>query len=150
LAGSLQAAPIGIRQHNPGNIHGKFPSHWLGATSTDDYGYLSFDTDEHGLRALRINLEFYYFGRHLMTIRQIAKRWVRKPRNAEQRAALESYIQGFAQRVKVRADARLWLEDRRMLEKVGEGIVWVEQGEDPYPKALYRQVFEFSADEVAR
>jgi hypothetical protein len=142
LTSALQAQPIGIRQHNPGNLHGRFPSRWLGATSTDSYGYLSFRTDFYGLRALRINLEAYYFKRHLKTIRQIAGRWVRPPRNQQQVAALESYMRGVAQQAGVQVDSRLWLEDRSMEKALAKAIIYAEQGEQPYPESLLDQVFQ--------
>lgn len=142
LSVGLHAQPIGIRAHNPGNLHGRYPSHWLGAVATDDYGYLRFQDDYYGLRAMRINLEAYYFVHHLTTIRAISSRWVRKPKDEAQRLALENYMDGIAQRSKVGKDTRIWLEDKPMEISLAKAIIYAEQGENPYPESLFQQVFK--------
>ena len=129
--------PVGIRSNNMGNLHGDYPSHWLGAISTDRYHYLRFSSPYYGMRAMRINLEAYYYKHHLHTVRQIASRWVRKPCNIQQTADLENYMAGVAQRAGVGKDDRLWLEDKYMMIKLCKAIVYGEQGENPYPDSLY-------------
>lgn len=142
LTGGLHAQSIGLRAHNPGNLHGRFPSHWLGAVSTNDYGYLRFQDDYYGLRAMRINLEAYYFVHHLTTIRAIASRWVRKPTTEKQKADLESYMAGVAQRAQVGKDTRIWLEDKTMEIALAKAIIYAEQGQMPFPESLFKQVFQ--------
>jgi hypothetical protein len=114
----------------------------MGAVSTDDYGYLSFSSDYYGLRAMRINLDAYYFRRHLNTVRKIAMRWVRKPTTEVQRAGLENYMRGVAQRAGVGVDEKMYLEDETMEEALAKAIIYAEQGSMPYPESLFQQVFK--------
>lgn len=44
-----------MKNNNPGNLKGN--DKWLGMTGKDKYGHIIFDTLEHGIRALKRNLQ---------------------------------------------------------------------------------------------
>lgn len=51
-----QSTSRGLRNNNPGNLRWNAANKWLGQTGRDSAGYATFDTLEHGIRALAINL----------------------------------------------------------------------------------------------
>jgi len=66
--------PRGIRNNNPGNIK-KSTIKWLGKIEGEDAVFETFDTMEHGIRALIIIIKTYILKHKLDTIEAIIKRF---------------------------------------------------------------------------
>lgn len=69
-----EAMPRGLRNHNPGNIRDTRDT-WVGEIGRDAGGYVIFDADEHGLRAMAIVLLSYQSRHGIHTIRGIVQRY---------------------------------------------------------------------------
>ena len=66
--------PRGLRNNNPGNIVlSDIP--WLGKIAGDDERFETFQTPEHGIRALSLNLLNYARKHGLETVQDIIPRW---------------------------------------------------------------------------
>lgn len=143
LCGLLHAAPIGIANHNPGNIRSLHPWLWRGAIGKDARDHLIFRDDLTGLLAMKKILRAYYFQHHLVNVSSIVDRWVGHPKTAAQVAEETGYLLAVAQRAGVAPNERLWLEDHRMMSNLARAIIYAENGEQPYPASLYRQAFGY-------
>lgn len=69
------AAPLGIKNNNPGNIKFSKANNWQGQIGRDHAGFVVFDTAPHGLRAMAKLLKVYYNKYHLTTLLAITRRW---------------------------------------------------------------------------
>jgi hypothetical protein len=72
--------PRGIRNNNPGNIK-KSKTKWFGKIEGDDAVFETFDTMEHGIRALLAILRTYIEKHKLHTIEEIIKRFAPSSEN---------------------------------------------------------------------
>lgn len=116
----------GFRNNNPGNLRpGKSP--WLGQTSVDDGGYCVFDTPEHGLRALAMQLVIYQDKHNCQSVSDIITRWA--PSNENDTAA---YVKAVAEWLDVSAYAPINLHEQLRLATLIQAIVFHENGHDPY------------------
>jgi hypothetical protein len=62
--------PRGVRNNNPGNIRPSLAYVWRGQIAIDSGGYVIFDTAEHGIRAVAVDLLTKY-KRGLVTVKSI-------------------------------------------------------------------------------
>lgn len=115
----------GLRLNNPGNIIIS-PSHWLGKVAPSrDEKFETFDSMEHGCRALAKTLLTYYRDYDLDTIRMIIKRWAPPEENNTQ-----AYIDDVSERMGIAADATLELLSNIILASLVKSIIIHENGAD--------------------
>lgn len=126
--------PIGIRNHNPGNIRPDGRSQWQGAVgvdrSTGGAGFIRFATPEHGLRALSRDLGTK-MERGKNTIRSILTAYAPETENDT-----EAYIRAVAGRLGLDPNARLDPADVRLRAGLMGAIIQHENGAQPYAPAL--------------
>lgn len=140
LAGQAQACDsLGLENHNPGNLR---PAHWqnsTGAIGVDPWGHAIYKNDFDGLLACRKNVRAYGRRYHIKTVRAFVTRWI-GPGNARTRhGAL--VLREYCQILKTTPDASLSLTHKATALRVTHAVVRMENGCDPYPEALYEQVF---------
>jgi hypothetical protein len=123
--------PRGLRNNNPGNIVlSDIP--WLGKIAGEDERFETFQTPEHGLRALSLNLLNYARKYGLQTIEDIIPRWAPASENNT-----SAYINSVSQKLGIDPTQPLNLEDPDMLAKLSSAIVAHENGKDPYAPDQY-------------
>jgi hypothetical protein len=116
----------GVADNDPGNIR-KSPTHWLGEIAGTDPAFETFDTPEHGIRALAKVLLAYQRVHGLRTVAEIINRWA--PTNENDTAA---YIADVAARLATAPDAPLDLTDPATLSALVTAIIRHENGAVPY------------------
>ena len=116
--------PRGIRNNNPGNIR-KSATQWEGQSSTQgDDAFVTFETPEHGIRAMARVLQTYREKHGLDTIRKIVSRWAPDIENDT-----EAYIKSVAAQLGVRPDVPL---NPGQTPKLIAAIIKHENGVLPY------------------
>ena len=118
--------PRGIRNNNPGNIR-KSAADWLGEIDGQDDAFETFDTPEHGIRALAKILLNYQRKRKLRTISQIISRWA--PPNENDTTSYENAVVVAAG---AGVDAVIDLENPETLSRIVVAIIHHENGQQPY------------------
>ena len=141
LTAGLGAELLGLVNHNPGNIRAHSIKGWNGATGLDPWLYLQFQTDLDGLRAMRRVLRAYDRKHHLHTVAAICNRWVGPPRSNKDVVDHRDYILAVAQRLEVRENELIYLDDPTTLKAIARAIVYAENGMDPFSDRLYEQAF---------
>ena len=119
----------GLRNNNPGNIR-KGAVAWLGEVPGTDPDFATFDTPEHGIRALGILLRNYQRRWGLDTVREIISRYA--PSNENDTAA---YVMDVAARLNVTPDERLNLNSDATLTALVQAVIHHENGVQPYSVA---------------
>ena len=122
--------PRGIRNNNPGNIR-KSVAVWLGEVDGQDDAFETFDTPEHGIRALAKILLNYQRKRKLRTISQIISRWAPPSENDT-----TAYEQTVADGVGVGINDVLDLENSIVLDSLVKAIIQHENGQQPYSDSM--------------
>jgi hypothetical protein len=129
--------PRGIRANNPGNIR-KAATEWLGEIDGVDPDFETFDTPEHGIRALAKIVLTYSRKYHLKTVGGIISRWA--PPNENDTL---SYVKHISRGLGVEPDQPLDLESdprgRLQLEALVTLIIRHENGRNPEGKDWYPQ-----------
>lgn len=138
LAGKVNATPLGILNHNPGNITSKNPQAWSGAIGTDSWGHLIFQDDYHGLKAIRRVLGAYWRKHGINTPRGVAKRWISSKASAQEVA---EYAKVLCEFTKTGPDDILDMTNPNTLRKLARGIVKGENSLSPYPHHLWDKAF---------
>jgi hypothetical protein len=127
LLDRVMTVPRGVRNENPGNIRlGR--SDWRGsiARSTDP-DFVQFEHAIYGIRALANLLRNYRAKYGLETVNGIISRYA--PPNENETMA---YVNRVAEYLGVEPDAKLDLDNREMLRRLIEAIIWHENGQQPY------------------
>src|SRR5512146_1648825 len=121
--------PLGIRWNNPGNLRPTSVP-WLGEGNPYN-NYCTFDTPEHGLRAMAKDLLAKYDRHALVTIRGIICRYAPPEDNNDTLASINAVwgATGFA------ADDRLSLHDPPVLRAMLVAMIRHENGQMPYADA---------------
>ena len=114
----------GIRNNNPGNI--RVGDQWQGLTGEDNAGFCTFDTPEHGIRALAKVLLAYQYKHGLRTLRQMVSRWAPETENDT-----DAYIDAVCRACFASPDNPYTLTPSRLLPLVA-AIIKHENGEQPY------------------
>ncbi len=138
LSCGLLAEPIGIQNHNPGNVIYANWHKWPGAVGVDPWGHLKFRDDLHGLRAIKKVLRTYDRKHGIKTTYQIVSRYINKKATHQVRL---DYAKTLCQFTHKKPDDILDMKDPRILYLLAKGIVRHECGKDPYSKILYERVF---------
>lgn len=119
--------PRGIRNNNPGNL--RPGDDWRGRTGVDEQHYLIFDTAEHGIRAMTINLIHQTTKHRLDTVREIIAKWAPLSENPEQPA----YVANVARALGVSPDDQLDLvRNAGQVEAFVRAVIRQENGLQPY------------------
>lgn len=119
----------GERNNNPGNIRDTGAG-WQGATGSDG-AFVTFDTPEHGIRAIARTLKTYYYDRNIKTIAGMVYRWAPPGENDT-----EAYIASVAQRVSVGTGGFLSPDQfEAVLPELVAAIIYHENGKQPYTTA---------------
>jgi len=119
----------GIRNNNPGNIR-KSNIAWLGKIPGNDPDFETFDTPEHGIRALAVNLKTYQEKYGLNTIYDIISRWA--PPSENDTAA---YMESVARSTGIPVNEVISLSNPVTLTKFVNAIIHHENGMNPYTGA---------------
>jgi hypothetical protein len=119
--------PRGVRLNNPGNVR-KSNTRWQGKTAGKDTDFETFDSPEHGIRALTRILLTYYRMHELRTVKEIIERWA--PPNENNTGA---YIASVARYCGVSPAQVIDLEsDEIILRRMVTAIIRHENGCMPY------------------
>lgn len=117
----------GYRNKNPGNIRSTSVK-WQGEIGKDDKGFVIFDTDTSGLRALA-KLLLNYEKKGYRTVRDIISRYAPKADNNN----TEAYINSVASALNVDPDGLVMIAPR--LQELLPAIVKHENGFNKYSAA---------------
>ena len=113
--------PRGIRNNNPGNLV-KTSIKWLGKVNSTDSRFERFDTIEHGIRAMLMDIRSDIRKKEQNTIRKLISSYA--PPNENNTIA---YINAVAHRTGIDADERL-SPDESTLCRLAEAISFHENG----------------------
>lgn len=127
----------GIRNNNPGNIdfhEAVFKRDpWVGELGLEDHEharFTTFDTPEHGIRALCKILLTYQNKYGLKTIPEIINRWAPPVENDT-----GAYVDHVCRQLSVERDEPVSLRDNApMLLELADAIIMHENGVQPYPR----------------
>lgn len=114
--------PLGLRQHNPGNLRS-----W--GDSSRANGFAQFGTDEEGLSAMAGQL-LRYNERGLDTIRKIISTYAPPGENDT-----GGYVNTISRKLGVNADSALNLKDSSTLMSLMAAMIQQEQGRNPFGRA---------------
>ena len=117
--------PRGIRNNNPGNLR-KSDAPWIGKVAGEDPAFETFDTIEHGIRALAKTLLTYQRVHRCRTVGDFVLRYA--PAHENDTAA---YVRDVAKALKVTTDEPLDLSNEIVLAALVTAIIRHENGRDP-------------------
>jgi hypothetical protein len=121
--------PRGIRNNNPGNIRSKPGTVWVGSVGVDDLGFVRFDSEENGIRALARVLMNYQAMHGLKTLRKMISRWAPSIENDT-----EAYVESVCKACNASPDSPYTLTPARTRDLV-KAIIKHENGLQPYDEA---------------
>lgn len=132
----------GFRNNNPGNIDHNPANKWQGQLPHDsniEQRFCRFESAEYGIRALFKLLRNYQTNPKLQlhTIREIINRYAPPNENETER-----YIRFVAEKLGVSADATISTQDKKILFALAEGVIQMENGQQPYSEAMFNRAFE--------
>ncbi|WP_224039751.1 structural protein P5 [Paraburkholderia unamae] len=121
---ATQNPPRGIRNNNPGNIRHS-GARWAGQSAQQgDTNFVTFDTPEHGIRALARIVLNYQSHHRLHTIEEIIHRWAPPSENNT-----NAYAQSVARAMGISRNQRVNLEiNRHQLFSLVSAIIRHENG----------------------
>jgi hypothetical protein len=121
----------GVRNNNPCNIRIS-PSPWEGkVTPSLDDAFEQFDTPEHGIRAAAKLFLTYFREYNLTTIQGLINRWAPPGENNT-----SSYVAQVSLVVGQQSGLPIDLTNLTTLTNLIVGVIWHENGTQPYPRAL--------------
>ncbi|TQI79327.1 hypothetical protein FHU10_0599 [Serratia fonticola] len=118
------SAARGLRNNNPGNIEASKENPWEGQTGSDGR-FATFETPEHGIRALGKNLLSYNRLHGLDTVGGIITRWAPPKENET-----DAYIKAICARLGVGANDQIDVTNPRTLAELCAGIIRQENGKE--------------------
>src|SRR3954467_7950824 len=122
------SSTIGLKLNNPLNIR-KSSVAWTGKSAVQpNEDFVCFDSPHHGIRAAAKNLLTYYRKYKIKTVQGIVARWA--PPDDDNDTA--GYITRVAQRLQVKPDEELDLEDPEVLKALVVSMMPEEIGSVPY------------------
>ncbi|WP_288821533.1 hypothetical protein [uncultured Leclercia sp.] len=116
----------GIRNNNPGNIESSELFRWQGQSGSDGR-FAVFNSPEHGIRALGMNLLAYH-RRGLDTIHKIISRWAPPTDNND----TASYVNKVSQALGVSPHSKLDIQSPAILGALSKAIIQHENGVNPF------------------
>ncbi len=123
----------GIRNNNPGNL--KYAGQRGGSLEGPGKTFARFDTAFDGLNAMGRQLERYYDGKTtghpLRSLNKIINAWAPPKENNT-----EAYVNSLSNMLHVQPDAILNLQDPDTLGQLMSGIIYHENGRNPYSSEL--------------
>ncbi len=122
--------PRGIKNNNPGNIW-RTDIDWLGELEGGDPNFETFDTPEHGIRALGKVLQSYQRKYRIRTVRACINRYAPSATNDT-----VAYIEDVCQRTGFTPGQRINFQDSTTLQAMVKAIIWHENGQQPYADAV--------------
>lgn len=126
--------PRGVRNSNPLNIK-RSNVNWAGKSAVQpDAVFETFDDAHHGIRAGARNLLTYYRRDKLNTVQEIISKWA--PASDDNDTA--GYITFVAEKMGVRPDDELNLEDPEVLGALVTAMMGMEIGAIPYSLATIK------------
>jgi hypothetical protein len=120
------ASARGVRNNNPGNIEASASNPWEGQTGSDGR-FATFETPEHGIRALGKNL-LSYQRQGIDTVSNIVNRWAPDADGNN----TDSYIKALCKAVGAGPNDQLDMSNPNTLAALCAGIVNHENGNQPY------------------
>lgn len=129
--------PRGLRNNNPGNIR-KSDTPWRGKIAGDDAEFETFDTPQHGIRAMAKLLLSYQDKHGLNTAAGIVNRWAPPVENDT-----GAYVNAVARAMGVGAVQTIDLHGPVTLAAMVTAMIGHENGQQPYPAAT---IAEAAAD----
>lgn len=120
------SAARGLRNNNPGNIEASSANPWEGQTGSDGR-FATFESPEHGIRALGKNL-LSYQRQGIDTVSEVVNRWA----PASDGNDTNSYISALCKNLGVGANDQLDMTNPSTLAALCAGIVNHENGNQPY------------------
>lgn len=122
----MNTTPLGIRQHNPGNI--ECGSDWKGlAPKKPGDRFCRFTAPVYGLRAIAYLLIVYRREHGLRTIESLINRWAPKGENNT-----KAYVLSVAKRTGIPYNLPIAVDSSYALERLVPAIVHHENGRQPY------------------
>lgn len=139
--------PRGIRNHNPGNIL-RAGQKWQGlAPDQPDGEFCKFIAPEWGLRALILVLRAYR-RRGIVTVRDIIRTYCppthRFPDGRTIKQDTAAYVRFVAERLGVPEEATINVTSRVVLRLLLPAIVTKENGQQPYPAAIFETAMDLA------
>lgn len=128
--------PRGIRNNNPGNIRIS-PTPWQGKIRGSDLEFETFDTAEHGIRALAKTLLAYQDKHGIRSVRAAITRWAPPVENDT-----NAYALAVAAAVGVDLDDALDFHRETILLPMVMAIIRHENGQQPYDAATLENAIE--------
>ena len=126
--------PRGIRNNNPGNIvHSDTAWQGMSEEQTDDR-FITFDSPEHGIRAMARVLKNYGRQHNLRTVEEILSRW--SPSSSNQ---TDAYIRHVSQELNLSPTAPLDLSNDELLTNLIQVMIKHENGAAPYDEETIRR-----------
>lgn len=118
----------GLRNRNPGNLRHNAAFTWLGEIEPDAEGYARFDSDDHGLRAIALDVYTKWSRDGLRTVRAIIGKYAPPNENPT-----SNYIANVCAALGgIKPDDTLSLADVGTLALFVKAIVRQECGSVPY------------------
>ena len=121
-----QTLPLGIRNNNPGNLRPSNRYKWRGEIG-ENRGFVVFDSDTHGLRAMARNLRNQTRLHGLDTLAGILRKYAPDNENDTQ-----AYIEYVSKKSGFRPDERINLEFNSTLVTLMVPMIRMENGQQPY------------------
>lgn len=118
--------PLGLRNNNPGNIRPDSRWDWQGQVGTNK-GFVVFDSDLMGLRAMARNLRNQQRIHNLDTIESILKKYAPDNENDTQ-----AYISFVSKQTGILPHIPLDLEDDGVVTSLMVPMIRMENGQQPY------------------
>lgn len=125
--------PLGIRNHNPGNIeHGQ---RWVGLAEKQNHArFCTFTEPVYGIRAMARVLVTYYRRYKINSVATIIRRWAPPNENNTQ-----AYIDSVCSHSGLPANTPLRVDTEAILSRLVPAIIAHENGEQPYRAELIRE-----------
>ncbi|TPG60042.1 hypothetical protein [Ewingella americana] len=120
----------GERNNNPGNIESNNID-WQGKNGSDGR-FATFETPEHGIRAVAKDLNTKYNKGGLNTVEDIVTKYAPPYVNGKKENDTQAYITAVANQLGVSPDQPLNLNDQDTLNKFSQAIITHELGYQPY------------------
>lgn len=122
----VDSRPLGLRNNNPGNLRPSNRYKWQGEVG-ENKGFVVFDTELNGLRAMARNLKNQQRLHGLNTIASVITKYA--PESENDTAA---YIAFVAREAGVSAHTPIDLENDMQLIKIQRAMIKMENGVQPY------------------